>query len=109
MAKELDTRKKSSEPTSDESAVTGTGAAKKEKSEKPAKDSKSAQKPAKKKRSIKKFFKDAKSEFKKVVWPTPKETTHNTVVVIIVCVLAGLVIFGLDSLFGLLNNLVFHG
>ena len=107
MAKELDTVKKSSEPEEKSEATS----AKKEKSNKPAKDSKTAkaQKPAKKKRSIKKIFKDAKSEFKKVVWPTPKETTRNTIVVIIVCAIAGIVVFGLDSLFGLLNNLVFRG
>ena len=55
-----------------------------------------------------KYFKDAKAEFKKVVWPTPKETTRNTIVVLIMCFIAGLVIFGLDSAFGLLNKLAFH-
>ncbi len=55
-----------------------------------------------------KYFKDAKAEFKKVVWPTPKETTHNTVVVLVMCAVAALFIFGMDSLFGLLNGLLFH-
>ena len=70
------------------------------------KDKKSAAKVKKKKGPIK-YLKDARSEFKKVVWPTPKETTRNTIVVIVVCLLAGLFVFGLDSLFGLLNNLLF--
>ena len=63
----------------------------------------SAKKP---KKGIVKYFKDCKAEFKKVVWPTPKENTHNTVVVIVVCLLAGLFIFGIDSLFALINSLI---
>ena len=78
------------------------------KSKAKAKDDKAKKSKDKKpKRSIAKFFKDARSEFKKVVWPTPKETTHNTNVVLIVCGLAGIFIFGIDSLFTLLNKLVF--
>ncbi len=82
----------------------------KTKAEKSSKDDKSKEKakPAKKKKGIVKYFKDAKAEFKKVVWPTPKETTRNTVVVLIMCLVAAVVIFGLDSLFGLLNKLAFH-
>ncbi len=60
-----------------------------------------------KKKGIVKYFKDARSEFKKVVWPTPKETTHNTVVVLLMCGFAALFVFGMDSLFGLLNGLLF--
>ena len=65
-------------------------------------------KNTKQKKGIVKYFKDAKAEFKKVVWPTPKETTNNTIVVLIMCGLAALLVFGLDSLFGLLNGLLFH-
>lgn len=79
--------------------------AKTDKSDKKDKDKKAAK--GKKKKGPIKYLKDAKSEFKKVVWPTPKETTRNTIVVIVVCLLAGLFVFGLDSLFGLLNNLLF--
>ena len=79
--------------------------AKSEKADKKDKDKKAAK--GKKKKGPIKYLKDAKSEFKKVVWPTPKETTRNTIVVIVVCLLAGLFVFGLDSLFGLLNNLLF--
>lgn len=77
------------------------------KSDKKSKEEKGG-KPAKKKKGIVKYFKDAKAEFKKVVWPTPKETTRNTIVVLVMCVMASLLIFGLDSLFGLLNKLAFH-
>ncbi len=59
-----------------------------------------------KKGGIVKYFKDAKAEFKKVVWPTPKATTNNTMVVIAVCLIAGIFIFGVDSLFGLINRLI---
>ncbi|MCH5204646.1 MAG: preprotein translocase subunit SecE [Oscillospiraceae bacterium] len=72
------------------------------------KNSKKADKKKKNKKGIVKFFKDAKAEFKKVVWPGPKETTRNTIVVVVVCLLAGAVVFGVDSLFGLLNNLLFR-
>ena len=72
-------------------------------------DKKSSKKANKKnKKGLIKFFKDARAEFKKVVWPGPKETTRNTIVVLIVCVLAGALVFGVDSLFGLLNNLLFR-
>lgn len=78
----------------------------KSKGDKGAKDK--GGKPKKKKKGIVKYFKDAKSEFKKVVWPTPKETTRNTIVVLVMCLVSALAIFGLDSLFGLLNKLAFH-
>ena len=81
--------------------------AKTDKADKKDKDKKAAAKGKKPKKGPIKYLKDAKSEFKKVVWPTPKETTRNTIVVIVVCLLAGLFVFGLDSLFGLLNNLLF--
>lgn len=78
----------------------------KSKSDKGSKDK--GGKPKKKKKGIVKYFKDARSEFKKVVWPTPKETTRNTIVVLVMCLVSALFIFGLDSLFGMLNKLAFH-
>lgn len=98
MAKDLELEKNSPEKTEKAS----------EKKSKDGKDAKDKKKPAKKKKGIVKYFKDARAEFKKVVWPTPKETTHNTVVVLVMCALAAVLIFGLDSLFGLLNGLLFH-
>ncbi|MDE6728425.1 MAG: preprotein translocase subunit SecE [Oscillospiraceae bacterium] len=99
MAKDLDTVKNS--PDDEEKKADA-----KSKGDKGSKDK--SGKPKKKKKGIVKFFKDAKSEFKKVVWPTPKETTRNTIVVLMMCLVAAVVIFGLDSLFGLLNKLAFH-
>ena len=105
MAKDLELEKSSPESEEAKDKVKkGT-----EKSKKTDKDKdKKAAKRKKPKKGLVKYLKDAKSEFKKVVWPTPKETTRNTVVVVVICVLAGLFVFGLDSLFGLLNNLLFH-
>lgn len=103
MAENLELEKKSSPE--------GEGAAKSAKKAK-SEDKKSSKKSDKEKKKGKKgpikFLKDSRAEFKKVVWPTPKETTRNTVVVVIVCLLAGLLVFGVDSLFGLLNNLLFR-
>ena len=74
--------------------------------DKDAKDKSKKASAKKPKKGIVKYFKDCKAEFKKVVWPTPKETTHNTIVVIVVCLLAGLFVFGIDSLFALIDSLV---
>lgn len=104
MAKDLELEKKSSDQSEDDQSEKKD---KKSKDGKASKD-KGAKSGKKKKGGIVKYFKDAKSEFKKVVWPTPKETTHNTVVVVVLCGIAALFIFGLDSLFGLLNGLLFH-
>ncbi len=101
MAKDLELEKKTPVDASEKSA---DDSAKKQKNAKDAKAKKA--KSGKPKKSIVKYFKDAKSEFKKVVWPTPKQTTHNTVVVIVMCALAALFIFGIDTLFGLLNKLI---
>ena len=38
---------------------------------------------------IAKWFRELKSELKKVVWPTPKQTANNTLVVIVVCIIVG--------------------
>ena len=52
------------------------------------------------------YFKDLKSEIKKVVWPTKQATLRNTIVVLVTIVVLGLFIVLLDlgftSLLGLL-------
>ena len=59
-------------------------------------------------KGIVKFFRDTKSEIKKIVWPTPKATFKNTGIVLLAMILVGVVIFGLDYglqfLFGLVMN-----
>mgnify|MGYP005787052373 FL=1 len=79
------------------------------KTEKPAKTEKKEKKPfflIRFFRSIKKFFRDTFTEMKKIVWPSKKQVINNTLVVIAVVILAGLVIFGLDNLFGLILKLI---
>ncbi len=47
---------------------------------------------------IGKWFRDMKSELKKVVWPTPKQTANNTAVCLVVMFVSALVLWGFDSL-----------
>lgn len=109
MAKDLELEKNSPEKSEEQKPEKPDKNGGKDKKAKDNKDSKDkSKKSGKKKKGIIKYLKDAKAEFKKVVWPTPKETTHNTVVVVVMCGLAALFVFGLDSLFGLLNGLLFH-
>ncbi|MGI6196025.1 MAG: preprotein translocase subunit SecE [Eubacteriales bacterium] len=64
----------------------------------------------KKQSKITKFFKDYKSEFKKIVWPSKKDTLRMSVVVIVAIVVASVAIFLLDlgfsNAFAALGNLV---
>lgn len=58
--------------------------------------------------SVSKFFRDIKSEIKKIVWPTPQSVFKNTGVVLVTIILIGLFVFGLDTaltkLLGLIMN-----
>ena len=50
------------------------------------------------------FFRACIGEVKKITWPTAGQTTKNFGVVVLVIVIAGLFIFGLDrGLYALLN------
>lgn len=73
--------------------------------EKPAKVDKAKKdaKPEKKSKPgifarIGKWFKEMKSELKKVQWPTAKQTVNNTLIVIVCCVVVGLFIGVFDWL-----------
>ncbi|MDO8614410.1 MAG: preprotein translocase subunit SecE [Dehalococcoidia bacterium] len=46
------------------------------------------------------FFMDIISELRKVVWPTREDTVHLTVVVVIVTIILGAVLGGIDIGFG---------
>ncbi|RIK33206.1 MAG: preprotein translocase subunit SecE [Chloroflexi bacterium] len=52
------------------------------------------------------YFKDTRAEIAKVTWPTREEGLRLTWVVLVVTVIATLVIFGIDFLFGMLVRLV---
>ncbi len=60
------------------------------------KNSKKVVASKKPKKSIVKYFKDLKSEFKKVVWPSKKTVINNTFVVLITLVISGIFVWGLD-------------
>lgn len=67
-----------------------------EKKEQPKKKSK--KNPFK---SIASFFKSVKSEGKKVVWAKPQEVLRNTIIVLIVCTIVGVAIYGVDTVLSL--------
>ena len=58
---------------------------------------------------VAKFFRDTRSELKKVVWPSQEDTKKNTIVVLVVVILAALILFILDAVFGGLLGLVIGG
>lgn len=58
-------------------------------------------------KKVVKYFKDLKSEFKKVVWPTKIQVFNNTLVVLVTMCVVGLFVFGLDTAFLKLLGLAF--
>lgn len=50
---------------------------------------------------IKKFFRDYKSEMKKIVWPTRPQVIQNTGVVLVAIIFVAVVVGILDLVFGL--------
>ena len=83
-----------------------------EKIEKTSADAQAASKPAKVEKKAKKdekpgffqrvarWFREMKSELKKVVWPTPKQTVNNTLTVIACVIVVGIFIWVFDALAG---------
>ena len=62
-------------------------------------------KGAKKPGGAVKYFKDLKSEIKKVTWPSWRKVVNNTFVVLVGMCASGIVIFGIDSALTALINL----
>ncbi|OGE42197.1 preprotein translocase subunit SecE [Candidatus Daviesbacteria bacterium RIFCSPLOWO2_01_FULL_39_12] len=54
------------------------------------------------------FFKEVREELNKVVWPNREETIRYTVLVIIIAVVVGLLLGGLDYLLTLLTALIIN-
>ncbi len=52
------------------------------------------------------YFRDLRSEFKKVTWPTKKQIVNNTIVVLVTIIVAGVVVWGLDSILTVLVKLM---
>lgn len=78
--------------------------------EKAKKDKGDDKKPNKKPgffKRIAKWFKEMKSELKKVQWPTMKQTLKSTGVVILCVIIVGIFIMVFDALAGaVVNNLI---
>ena len=55
---------------------------------------------------VSKFFRDTKSELKKVVWPSKEDVKTNTVVVLITVAIAAVVMILLDAIFGGILGLI---
>ncbi len=55
---------------------------------------------------VSKFFRDTKSELKKVVWPSKADVKTNTIVVLITVVIAAVVMILLDAIFGGILGLI---
>ena len=72
-----------------------------------------APKKAKKKVStwarFKRYVKSIISEGKKVHWPTAKQLRNNTVIVIIMVVIVGVFVWGIDTLMAMLTNFMISG
>jgi len=47
---------------------------------------------------VRKYFRDVRSEFKKITWPTKKQVWNNTIVVIVTVLIFGVIIWTLDYL-----------
>ncbi len=100
-------KKKAAEAKAAEKAASSAKADKKTSDKKT-----SDKKPSEKKPSIfsriAKYFRECKSEIKKIVWPTPKATFKNMGIVLVVLIVIGLFIYALDTgllaLLGLVMN-----
>ena len=58
---------------------------------------------------IVKWFRELKSECRKIVWPTREQTINNTLVVLASVVIIGIFIWVLDIVFGLgIQTLLTH-
>ncbi|MDD0824331.1 preprotein translocase subunit SecE [Mannheimia sp. AT1] len=44
------------------------------------------------------FMKDSRTELRKIIWPTRPEATQTTLIVLAVCVVVALVLWGIDSI-----------
>lgn len=57
---------------------------------------------------IGRFFRDYKSEVKKIVWPGWRDVVKNTVIVLIMCLLVGVLIWALDYGLGKLLEVILN-
>ena len=50
------------------------------------------------------FFKDVKTELKRVIWPSPKQLANNKVAVITIVLITAIIVFALDFAFESMNK-----
>ena len=55
-----------------------------------------------------KWFREMKSELKKVVWPTPKALVKNSAVSVVFMLVSALVLWGADTIASLAVSLLFN-
>ena len=55
------------------------------------------------------FMKDFKAELKRVIWPTAKQLTNNTVAVITIVLITAIIVFALDFTFEKMNEFGIEG
>ena len=71
------------------------------------KEKRKEKEPARKKKGgAAKYFRDLKSELKKVVWPSRKQVVNNTGVVLVTMTALGLFLAGIDTGLGQLLDLI---
>ena len=51
----------------------------------------------KRKNRLFKWFREMKSELKKVVWPTPKQIMNNTIIVLVIMAISSVAIWAVDQ------------
>ena len=54
------------------------------------------------------FFRQVKQEVKKVTWPSKKEVTQATIMVMIIVAVASIFFFFVDSIFGAIVRSIFQ-
>lgn len=60
-------------------------------------------------KSLKNFFTNLRAELKRVVWPDRKRLIQNTATVLAICLIASVILFVVDSVFGgLLEGIGFY-
>lgn len=68
--------------------------------------SKGNKKNVKKQNRVAQYFRELKSELKKVVWPSKKTVLNNTGVVLAVVCMSSIVVWGIDSIFVKILSLI---
>lgn len=101
----VQTSEKSAEMTTKESSGSKKSALQKT----PKKSESAASEKSQKKKQpnkVKKYFRDLRSEVKKVVWPSRQEVLKNTSIVLLTMVVVAIFVWGVDNIFRFLLSLL---